>query len=293
MQSSPQKETLCVREAMARGVEYLKRSRVESPQLDMSLILAHVLGTDRLGIYTDLERPLDETERTAARALLARRAKREPMAYILGQREFYGLTLRVASGVLIPRPETELLVEFVIDWAGKQAVDTLRMADIGTGSGAIALAGAAEIKHSRWLATDTSPEALAIAKDNAERLALTERVAFAEGAFCAPLAGHIFDAICANPPYIDAADRPTLAPEITEYEPVQALFSEHAGLAHLETLIEQAPTHLRSGGLLVMEHGQGQGQTLCEVLAHAGHWHAIQSHHDYNGIDRFVSAEKR
>jgi release factor glutamine methyltransferase len=292
-------QVLTARQALVLGSRRLARAGVVSPQLDMSLLLARVLGIDRLGLYVDLDRPLTEAEREEARALLARRVRREPMAYILGEKEFFGLALEVGPDVLVPRPETEHLVEAAIAWleAERERRPEALAADIGTGSGAIAIAVASRCPWSRWIATDLSPAALAVARRNAERHGVADRVEFREGNLLEPLEPEAqaagLDAILSNPPYVAEADRATLAPDVAEWEPAGALFGGPDGLDALRTLAGGAAALLRPGGLLLLECGHGQAPAVAGMLAATSAFEAIDALRDLAGVERVVRATKR
>lgn len=284
---------LTVREVLRLGTERLRKEGIDSAALDMSLILAEVLGTNRLGLYLNMDRPLDEAELTAARALLARRIKREPVAYLLGRREFYGLTFEVTPDVLIPRPETEHLVEQAIAWIREQAETTPEplLADIGTGSGAIAVAIAHACPQSRWIATDISAGALAVARSNAESHGVEDRIEFRQGAFLEPIR-EVLDGLCSNPPYVALADRDKLEPDVAQWEPQTALFSGPEGLDHIRDLIALAPARLRPGGLFMIECGAGQDEPIADLLAENGNYGLVRIHPDLAGIGRVVQTER-
>jgi release factor glutamine methyltransferase len=285
---------LTAREALRLGGERLQRAGVASARLDMSLLLARALGTDRLGLYTNLDRPLTETERQRARELLARRTRREPMAYILGEKEFFGLTLEVDASVLIPRPETEFLVAAAIDWLEerRETRPAPLLADIGAGSGAIAVVVAKRCPWCRWIATDVAEEALAVTRRNAERHGVAERIECRRGTLWDPIRETV-DGICSNPPYVAEADRPGLEPEVALWEPAVALFSDRDGMAHLEALAEGAAARLAPGGLLLLECGRGQAATVAALLEATGAFAAIERLPDLTGIERVVRAERK
>jgi release factor glutamine methyltransferase len=284
---------LTVREALRLGIERLRKEKIESASLDMSLILAETLGINRLGLYLNLDRPLNEQERLAARTLLARRLKHEPMAYILGRREFYGLTFEVTKDVLIPRPETEHLVEQAIAWikAQAEAIPEPLLADIGVGSGAIAVAVAHACPESRWIATDLSNPALAVARRNAERHGVESRIEFRQGPLLEPI-GEMLDGICCNPPYVALAERDKLERDVIDWEPPSALFSGPEGLDHIRDLIATAPARLKPGALLLIECGLGQDEPITELITENGHYGLVRIHADLAGIGRVVQTER-
>jgi release factor glutamine methyltransferase len=284
---------LTVRETLRLGTERLKREGIESAGLDMSLLLAEVLGTNRLGLYLNLDRPLSPAEREAARKMLARRIKHEPVAYILGRREFYGLTFEVTPAVLIPRPETELLVEQAVAWINERAETTAEpvLTDIGTGSGAIAIATAHACPASRWIAVDFSKKSLEVARRNAEKHGVDERIEFRQGSLLEPIQEPL-DGICANLPYVAERERAGLARDVADYEPHAALFSGPEGLDHIRQLIEEAPARLKPGGLLLLECGAGQDEPITQILTENDAFGFVRVHNDLAGIGRVIQTER-
>jgi release factor glutamine methyltransferase len=278
---------------MLWSADYLKAKGVESPRLDAEHILAHVLGLGRLEMYLQHERPLTAVELDAFRPLLKRRAKREPLQYVLGRQAFRSLELEVGPGVLIPRPETESLVEEVLAWAREKSAggSTLVGLDIGTGSGAIALALAVEGPFARVVATDVSASALEIATRNREALKLGGRVELRHGPAFEPIApGERFDAIVSNPPYVSEADRPALAPEIVDWEPPEALFGGADGLAVIREMARGAAGRLVPGGLLALEVGLGQATAVATLLEEEG-LKEVRVRKDLAGKPRVVMAD--
>lgn len=279
-------------EALRKGTEFLRSLGVESARLEMEIILAEVLELDRLGLYLNLSRRLSAAEREASRAMLARRRNREPLAYILGRREFYGFSFAVSPAVLVPRPETELLVDLTLEWlAGWSGGRAPLMADIGTGSGAIAIA-AALVQEQRglpgpWIATDVSAAALEVARENAAALGAGERVEFREGSLYEPIP-EVFDLIVSNPPYIAEGERASLMPEVAAHEPGLALFSGASGLGHLEALVAGAPARLQPGGVLLMEIGHTQRAAVEALIAGTEGLEAPTFHRDLTGVARVV-----
>jgi release factor glutamine methyltransferase len=260
---------------------------------DAETLLAHLLGRDRAWIFAHPEADLDERQKEAFRDLTSRRAAHEPLQYLTGRQEFYGLSMNVTTDTLIPRPETERLVEEVLHWAELQS-QPLRILDIGTGTGAIALALATHLPTAEVVACDISAAALSVARDNAERLDLAGRVRFTQSDLLAALtpeldAGGLFHAIVSNPPYVPAADAPTLHPEVVDHEPHIALFAGPDGLDIYRRLIPQAHAALRPDGLLALEFGFGQRQALLDLLAG---WHNIRILDDYAAIPRIALATR-
>lgn len=256
-----------------------------SPQLDAQLLLCHVLGCPRSHLLAWPERRLDQAQHAALERLLTRAAKGEPLAYLTGEREFWSLPLQVSPAVLIPRPETELLVERCLA-LGDAAPQAPRVVDLGTGSGAIALALARERPAWRLTATDRSAEALRMARANAERLRLGQ-IEFLEGDWFGPLTGRRFELVASNPPYIASAD-PAL--RALRFEPQGALTPGADGLAALTRLLQEAPSHLAAGGWLLLEHGADQGDELAQRLRAAG-YARIGQYHDLAGHVRVTEAQ--
>jgi release factor glutamine methyltransferase len=248
---------------LRRSAAYLAERGSPTPRLDADLLLAHALGVERLRLYTDSERPLTDAELARARELLARRGRREPVAYLTGERAFRRLALRVGPEVLVPRPETEVLVE----WALEVAPPGASALDWGTGSGAVALALAQEGPGLRVTALDRSEAALALARANGERLGLEVEWLRSDG--FAAVAGRRFDVVAANPPYLSAADLAAAPPEL-RFEPEEALVAGPRGLEAIERLAAEAPGHLAPGGRLLVEVGEGQAEAAEEALRAAG-----------------------
>jgi release factor glutamine methyltransferase len=279
---------LTVLEIIKRTTEFFAGKGIESPRLNAELIIGHALARKRMQLYLEFERPLTEAELEIIRPLVRRRAQHEPVQYILGETEFYGLKLKVDRRVLIPRPETEHLVEQV------QAACTTppaRILDLGTGSGAIALALALAFPAAEITATDTSEDALALARDNAGLCGLAERVTFVNSDWFAQIAAPPFELIVSNPPYLTAVETAETAPEVRNFEPVQALTSGDDGVADLARIIADAPRFLAGGGLLALETGIAQHERLLGLLGAAG-FLRTESRRDLTGRDRFVLAWK-
>ena len=267
----------------------LAAAGVDTPELDAELLLARVLDVDRAWLMAHPEHSLTPAQRTDFEQMVRRRAQREPLAYITGQRWFYDILLHVTPAVLIPRPETEELVELALAWL--QAHPATVVADIGTGSGTIALAIARHTPPDvRVLATDISPEALNVARDNARRLDVAERVHFLQGDLLAALPGPV-DLIVANLPYVAERDRADLMPEVGQFEPEGALFSGPAGLNHLQRLLAAAPDYLRPGGAILLEIGYDQGEAVRALARQHFSTAAIRIHQDLAGHDRLLIVE--
>lgn len=241
----------------------------DTAQIDAELLLGAALGATRAGLYAWPERVLSPSEQSRFESLLERRILGEPVAYILGEREFWSLRLRVTPVVLIPRPETELLVETALSLPQAEAgAGPLRVADLGTGSGAIALALASERPHWQIVATDQSAAALQVASDNAIGLGI-HNVSFRQGSWCEALPEGLFDILVSNPPYIDSQDAHLTQGDL-RFEPVSALAAPGQGLDDLRAICRAAPRHLAPDGWLLLEHGFEQGEKVAQLLTEAG-----------------------
>ncbi|HSJ25881.1 MAG TPA: peptide chain release factor N(5)-glutamine methyltransferase [Longimicrobiales bacterium] len=263
----------------------------ENPRLEAELLLAGVLGMRRLDLYLQHDRPLSPDELDRYRGAVRRRLKHEPLQYVLGTAAFRHLELAVDRRVLIPRPETEVLVGLVLDWAVARPRPK-RALDIGTGSGAIALSLAAEGGFDDIVATDISADALSVASVNAGRSGLDGQVEFRRGSLFDAVAGERFTVVVSNPPYIADADRDTLAPEVRDHEPALALFGGATGLDLVRALIEAAPAHLETGGLLALELGLDQGAAVLALLESTGAFSGARIVADLTGRPRFALAER-
>ena len=251
---------LTIREIKERTEAFFKKKSVPNAKLDTDILIAHSLGIKRLDIYLDLDRPLTEAQLTDLRSLVKRRASREPLQYIIGNTEFYGLTLKVDPRALIPRHETEELIELIVE---RLKAPPKRILDLGTGSGAIALALASRYSGAEVTATDQSEEAITLAKENALALNLSSRVTFIKGNWFEPLdEGARFDLIVSNPPYLTETEMQTAKPEVIDHEPHNALASGQEGLDDLGLLFKSVPRHLAEGGLLALETGIGQADAI-------------------------------
>jgi release factor glutamine methyltransferase len=263
---------------------------IDSPRLDAELLLCAVLRQSRVHLYTHYDQPLTLAERDAFRELVRRRARREPVAYILGEREFYGRPFWVTRDVLVPRPETEHLVDAVRDWVEAQKLVAPRLADIGTGSGAIAISLAAELASAEVYASDLSAAALEVARRNAERLEVLARVTLAVHDLLDEAPGP-FDVIAANLPYVPEPDRQALEPEVAAFEPGLALFAGAEGLDVIRRLCAQVMAHLRAPGLLALEIGAGQWPAVQTLLQATG-LAKVRAVADLQGHPRVALAER-
>jgi release factor glutamine methyltransferase len=269
-------------EILRRSTDYLERKGIDSPRLDAELLLAHALQLSRLELYTQHDRPLNESERAAVRALLQRRGEREPLAYVLGEWGFRRLVLRTDERALVPRPETEIVVERAL--AAIDGLDAPRVADVGTGTGAIALAIADEHPGARVLATDVSPRALALARENADRLGLgieLEQAHLLEG-----IAGP-FDLVVSNPPYVSGRELDGLEPEVRDFEPALALVDD----GQTKALAAAAANVLVPGGAIVLECHEERGDAVAAALGELGYVD-VRVTPDLTGRDRVVEARR-
>lgn len=273
---------LTTSDLLARGTALLSPV-LEWPSLDAGILLAFSLSVPRVRLKSHPEEPRTAEDLERYLALIERRAQGEPLAYITGVREFWTLELRVSRDVLVPRPETELLVERAL---ALQPAATAQVLDLGTGSGAIALALAAERPAWALLAIDASEAALTVARDNGRRLGLTN-VTFDTGQWFSGLAARRFDLVVSNPPYVDARDPALLA---LKDEPRQALTPGNDALADLRAIIRAAPDHLRPGAWLALEHGSTQAAAVAHELVARG-FGSVRSHRDLGGHDRVTEGQ--
>ena len=275
---------MTVLEVLQSTTAYFKKREVESPRLNAEHLLAHSLGRKRIELYLEFERPLSEVELAPLRDLVRRRGQGEPLQHLLGTVEFAGHTFSCDKRALIPRPETEELVELLakMNWPSGS-----RILDVGTGSGVIALSLAAQLPDAEVHAIDISEEALALAKENAARLQLAERVHFEQSDLLGAVEG-VFDLIVANLPYVPSTDRPTLSREVLR-DPERAVFGGKAGDEIIRRLILAAPAHLKAGGMLALEIGIGQAEALAALLREQN-YHEISPRQDFAGVTRFLLA---
>ncbi|HLC42438.1 MAG TPA: peptide chain release factor N(5)-glutamine methyltransferase [Methylomirabilota bacterium] len=274
------------------------RRRLESAGLptarhDAETLLADLLGMPRWTLYLHRDRPMDHESVERYRALVERRARHEPLQYLRQEEEFFGLKLLVTPGVFIPRPETELLVERLLALLPPRTHDAKWGADLGTGTGCIALALCQARPDLRIVAVDQSPDAVALARDNATELGLADRVEVREGDLWEPirdLKGRL-DFVVSNPPYIAREQLEELPVEVIDYEPTSALDGGPGGTAFYDRIIREAPIYLKPGGLLAMEIGLGQAESLTRAMGAAG-FVEISSLPDLRGIDRVLTGRR-
>jgi release factor glutamine methyltransferase len=272
---------------LALGREFLERKGIVAARLEAEILVAHACGSDRLALFLDLERPPAPAEVERARELLVRRARGEPCAYLVGAREFYGRRFAVGPGVLIPRPETELLVD--VARAARRGLGAPRVLDLGTGSGCLAITLALELPGASVLAVDVSAAALGYARENAARLGAG--VEWREqDAFEALAAASDQDLIVSNPPYVDPDSR-ELAPEVRAHEPPEALFAPAGDVdAWARRLAREAPAHLAPGGRLLVELGFDQADRLAPLAAELGV--ELRFHRDLGGVRRVLEVAR-
>ncbi|ELY3978126.1 peptide chain release factor N(5)-glutamine methyltransferase [Cronobacter sakazakii] len=270
---------------LKQAIERLTAS--ESPRRDAEILLAFVTGRTRTVILAFGETALTDDELTRLDALLARRAAGEPVAYLIGQREFWSLPLEVSPATLIPRPDTECLVEQAL---ARLPATPCRILDLGTGTGAIALALASERPDCHVTALDVIPEAVALAKRNAQRLGI-DNVTVLQSHWFSALTDARFSLIVSNPPYIDGDD-PHLSQGDVRFEPKSALVADNAGLADLETLVTEARRFLEDNGWLMLEHGWQQGEAVRELFTRAG-YQGVETCRDYGGNERLTLGHYR
>jgi release factor glutamine methyltransferase len=273
---------MTVLEILQSTAAYFEKRGVETPRLNAEHLLAHVLKRKRIELYLEFERALTEAELAPLRELVKRRGQGEPLQHLLGTVEFAGRVFLCDKRALVPRPETEQLVELLKSQIPNPKSQIL---DVGTGSGVIALSLAANFPDAKVTATDVSEDALALARENAERLGLTNRVEFLTGDLLIYV-NHVYDLIVANLPYVAAVDRAGLSREVL-HDPEVALFGGERGDEVVRRLIEAVPGKLKPGGLLALEVGLGQADDLAALMAEKN-YHDIRKEADYAGVTRFL-----
>lgn len=312
-------ETLTIGQAVVKSAQFLREKGVGTPRLDAELLLAHALSCSRLDLYLRWDRPLDEEQIKAMREALRRRGqRREPVARIIGQREFYGRPFRVGGAAFVPRPETEWLVERSLallaqmkpaappppsesgatpeeedDRAARApGAPVLRVIDLGTGTGCIAISLALERPDLEVRATEISPEALQVARDNASALGAAGRVRFSRGDLFAGFEGP-FDLVVSNPPYIATSEIGRLEPEVAAHDPARALDGGERGLDLIARIAAEAPPRMRPGAPLLLEIGEGQGAEARQLLESTGEFETIEVVKDTADLERYVEARRR
>jgi len=288
---------MTVLELLNWSTNYLKEYRIENPRLNAELLLAHSLNLSREGLYIHLHEQLKEEEKAALERMIERRISGEPLQYILGHQEFWAFDFKVNPHVLIPRTETELLVEQALSILSKDDFDTTHFVlELGTGSGAIAISLAKELKGVFLVATDISRDALVLAMENAKSAGVIHQIDFVNGDLFAPFRffreRKPFDLILSNPPYINRSEIQGLSREVQDYEPISALDGGEDGLEFYRRITSQAPFYLRKGGWILLEVGEGQGSKVSDWIEKGGCFDEPELIKDFSGIERVVKAQK-
>ncbi|MBM6762000.1 peptide chain release factor N(5)-glutamine methyltransferase [Megamonas hypermegale] len=268
-------------------VNYFKSKNIQSARLDAEVLLSHVLRQERIYLYVHFDEPMEQNELSKFREYVKKRAQHVPIAYIIGEREFMGLPFKVTKDTLIPRPDTEILVENVLNNVDKDK--EIEIVDIGTGSGAIILSLLVNLPKAQGKTVDISSKAIEVAKENAVNLQVNDRCEFFVGDLFAPLNGNKFDVIVSNPPYIPQKDIATLEDDIKEYEPVSALTDGGDGLSYYRRLLSEGKAYIKENGFIALEIGIYQSEDVKQIAMDNG-WKNIKIIKDYAGIDRVVLA---
>lgn len=293
--STPDRSTWTILDLVRWTTAYFEAHRLETPRMEAEILLAHTLGARRIDLYLNYDQPLDKDERERFKAFIKRRVSGEPTAYITGTREFWSLDLTVGPEVLIPRPETECLVEAVLPFLAEHTDASRRVLDMGTGSGAIVIALAHEHPQGCFVAMDRSIRALLLARHNARNHRVDDHIVWYCGNWDAPLKldQARFDLIVSNPPYIPSGDIDGLQTEVRDFEPRPALDGSPDGLACLRLIISSAHRYLRPGGMLALEMGCDQAAAVCEIASHVGRYDRPRIIKDYSGLDRVAVMNKK
>lgn len=288
----PAEEAWTVRRVLEWTTSHLKKHGSDTPRLDAEILLAQARNCQRIQLYTQFEEPLSDAVRAQMRDLVQRRAKHEPVAYLVGQREFFSLSFRVTRDVLIPRPDTETLVMEVLD--AIKGRNEPRVLDLCTGSGCVAIAVAKNNKNVQVTASDLSAAAIAIARENSERHCVTDRVKLWESDLFASIPSDLkFDVIASNPPYVPSAEIDQLDPEVSQHEPRSALDGGPDGLAILRKIIDEAPSRLMPGGLLLLEFTPEQAEALESLTVKDGRYDEVTIRKDLAHRPRVLKARLR
>lgn len=285
-------EVMTLGDCIRRTTRDFDAHGLASPRLDAEILLAHALRKDRLYLYRHPEEPVDRDVASLFQSLVERRLRGEPVAYLLGRKEFWSLDFEVNEQVLIPRPDTECLVEAVLEICRAALSDHCRILDLGTGSGAIGVTLARELPHAHVIATDISPGAVDVARRNAERNGVKQRMTFLVGHLFAPLSGK-FDIIVSNPPYVSATALEMLPVDVRVYEPTLALLAGPGGTVFHEQIIAGCDEYLSGGGWVFLEIGSDQLQRVESLLAAEGLFEEIAFRRDHAGLDRVAVARRK
>jgi len=292
-QNSPKALRWTILDVLKWTTEHFKSHDVDSPRLTAELLLAEALGLGRIDLYLRFDQPLSDSERDRFRELVRRRIRKEPVAYILGKKEFWGIEFDVTPDVLIPRPDTEILVQAALDRLPEVAGEPVRVIDLGTGSGAIIVALAATRPGPLYFASDISFPALKVAARNAAIAGVSERIRFYAGDWFAPVTvGPLFRMIVSNPPYIPTREISLLAPEIHSHEPIGALDGGPDGLSDISRLFKEAPARLLPGGFLMLEIGYDQKDAVIRLAGQSRAFDHVGFVKDYGGHDRVAVLRK-
>jgi release factor glutamine methyltransferase len=281
---------ITVLEAIRLSTEYLDKKKIDSPRINAELLLAHIIGCKRLDLYLAFDRPLTEPELNIYRGLIKRRASYEPLQYIIGTVEFYGLVFKVTPSVLIPRPETELLVENIIKELSDK--EQLNILEIGCGSGNIAISLAYHLKQAQIITTDISDAALNLAKENSQKLGVAERISFIRHNILTDdlLRFSMFDLVVSNPPYVSLQSYSSLQKEIMDFEPRLAVTDESDGLTFYRIISEKVSGNIKKGGKLFFEISHGQCDDVKSIMT-KNNFSKIEVIKDYQNIERIVFGE--
>jgi release factor glutamine methyltransferase len=283
---------MCVRDILNETARSFAAAGIPSPRLDAEVLLSFCLGFDRQEFFKNPEMQIDEKTQASLQNLVARRLQWEPVAYITGHKEFWSLELEVNKDVLIPRPDTEVLVEEVLNTCKQIDSVAIKILDIGTGGGPIALALAKEMPCAEIVATDISAAALAVAKKNARNLGMNSLITFHQGNLFEPV-DDLFDIIVSNPPYISDEEYEKLPDGVKNYEPPEALLAGTNGMEFYKKIINQAPDYLKSRGWLFLEIGATQGDGVSKIIESSGYYDNINVRNDYTGRPRVIKARRK
>ena len=294
MKAMPEKKWK-IKDLLSVAADYLRQKEIENPRLTAEVLLAHGLKLERIGLYLNFDKPLTKKEVSDFRALIQRRIGHEPLQYITGKQEFWSLDFEVNSKVLVPRPETEVLLEHAIALAKTIPVssgESLRVLDMCTGSGIVSVVAAREIEDARVWATDISEDALKVARRNADAHKVSGKIEFLQGDLWAPITNLRFDLILSNPPYVSTSEYPDLPPEVRDHEPKIALDGKEEGLHCIKEIIKSAPDFMDSGGWLMIEMSPGQTGTVMTMMDEMNAYTGIKRVKDYSRLYRVVMAQK-
>jgi release factor glutamine methyltransferase len=289
-------QTWTIKKLLNWITQYLTDKGIDSPRLSAELLLSHVVGLKRIELYTQFDRSVPPEQLDHLRDLVKRAGQNEPIAYLVGRTEFYSLEINVTPDCMIPRPETELLVERAIEFLREHRSGTQFICDLCTGSGCIAIAIAKNFSDARIIATDICEAALTVAAENIQKHQLSEKITLLCGDLFDPIISGLdaneFDLIISNPPYVSITEYERLDKNVKDYEPKKALFAGVDGLDIYCRIIEKAGRFLKSDGALMLEIGYAQGPAVKELLEKTGDFHEIKIEKDFHDNDRIVSALK-